>query len=308
MHVSPLEAGKTGVPPVQRPETAPLFADELQQRPGLIDDIIAVVRERTGIDFSLYRRATIQRRIGNRMIIAGADSYQSYLERLQSDHNEAWLLLERLTIKVSRFYRNAHSFDFLHRTVIPALTQRRKGAPLRIWSAGCGCGEEAYTFAMLLEAAGVEGYVEATDIDAASLATAGKGIYRSEQLVELPSTLARSYLRAVPGAAGRRYEVTPALRQRVRFSLHDITGSTAPPGEGGFDLVSCRNVLIYLRPDAQRSAFGVLRHALAPEGYLFIGEAEWPLPEVAAAFQPLAHKTQVFRYLASEGKGNDQVR
>src|SRR5690606_32339232 len=101
---------------------------------SVVDDIIALVRHRTGIDFSQYRRTTVERRIGNRMISIGAASLHAYLDRLRVDWEEALRLLERLTIKVSRFYRNARTFDALADEVLPALAHARAGAPLRIWS------------------------------------------------------------------------------------------------------------------------------------------------------------------------------
>ena len=259
-----------------------------------IDDIIAIVHDRTGVDFSLYRRATVQRRIGNRMISIGEPSLDAYLRHLRADAEEASRLLERLTIKVSRFYRNARTFDFLASEVMPALVQMRGNAPLRIWSAGCGCGEEAYTLAMLLDRAGVAGTVEATDIDPAALAFARAGIYRAEALAELPQYLAGAYLKPLEGKGESRYRVGAALRERVHFSHHDLT-AVAPHAGASFDLVCCRNVLIYLGRDAQRHAFEMLNVALRNGGFLCIGEAEWPLPEVSDDLASQGCQTQVFR-------------
>src|SRR5690606_12566485 len=149
----------------------------------------------------------------------GAASLHAYLDRLRVDWEEALRLLERLTIKVSRFYRNARTFDTLADEVIPALAQARDGAPLRIWSAGCGCGEEAYTLAMLMDATGVRGTVDATDVDPAALAAAADGAYRFDAFDELPSALMRTYLES--GVDGR-YRVRDALRERVRFMPHDL--------------------------------------------------------------------------------------
>ncbi len=263
-----------------------------------LDEIIALVRARTGVDFSLYRDATIRRRIGNRMISLGAQSLHAYAERLREDMDEAVHLLQRLTIKVSRFYRNAHTFEYLAREALPALARARNGAPLRIWSAGCGFGEEPYTLAMLLDREGMDGVVEATDIDPAALAAAAEGVYRAEAMEELPASLAQNYLEPLHGG-GQRYRVRDALRRRVRFMRHDLTADDGRWRDGGFDLVCCRNVLIYLNRDAQRRAFATLGAMLADDGYLCIGEAEWPLPEIAGGLLPQGGKTQVFRRAAS---------
>jgi len=269
-------------------ETLVPHADEI------VDDIIAVVRQRTGIDFSQYRRATIERRIGNRMISIGASCMRAYLERLRADSEEAPRLLERLTIKVSRFYRNARTFDALAETTLPQLARARGGAPLRIWSAGCGRGEEAYTLAMLLDAAGLAGSVDATDIDAMALAAARRGVYRPDAIDELPPALMRAYLEP---AGIDAYRVRDAVRARVRFLVHDLTAQ--PIGATPYDLICCRNVLIYFDRAAQQRAFGMLRIALATDGYLCLGEAEWPLPEIAEEFAPQACKTQIFRRIGA---------
>lgn len=266
-----------------------------------VEEIIALVHARTGVDFGLYRRATIQRRIGNRMISLGAHSVRAYVEHLRADVAEAAHLLQRLTIKVSRFYRNAHTFEFLAREALPALAQSRGGAPLRLWSAGCGCGEEAYTLAMLLDRAGLDGMVEATDIDTAALAAAANGVYRSDAIEELPASLAHSYLEPLSEGAGTRYRVRDVLRERVRFTRHDLTSADACWREEHFDLVCCRNVLIYFNRAAQRHVFQTLATVLAGDGYLCIGEAEWPLPESAAGLLAQGNKTQVFRRVASNG-------
>jgi chemotaxis methyl-accepting protein methylase len=228
------------------------------------------------------------------MISVGESSLGAYLQRLRADAEEASRLLERLTIKVSRFYRNARTFDFLMSEVIPTLAKMCDGAPLRVWSAGCGCGEEAYTLAMLLDRAGVAGTVEATDIDPAALAFARVGIYRAEALAELPQYLAGAYLEPLEGKGESRYRVGDALRERVHFSHHDLT-AVAPHTGASFDLVCCRNVLIYLGRDAQQHAFEILNVALRNGGFLCIGEAEWPLPEVSDDLASQGCQTQVFR-------------
>lgn len=267
------------------------FADATQ----VIDAIIGIVRDRTGVDFSLYRLATIQRRIGNRMISVGAPSLGVYLARLRTDAGEAMRLLERLTIKVSRFYRNVRTFDFLLSDVFPLLAKSRGGAPLRIWSAGCGRGEEAYTLAMLLHTAGIAGTVEATDIDPEALVAARAGVYRIEALTELPQHLANEYLESFEQNGEVCYRVCAAVRAAVNFSHHDLTALTPRDTTASFDLICCRNVSIYLGRDAQQRAFELLNAKLVDGAFLCIGEAEWPLPEVASELTSLGHKTQVFR-------------
>ena len=262
--------------------------------PDTVSTILAVLRERTGMDFTRYRVATVQRRIANRMISVGADSFEDYLTLLRDSEDEAALLLNRVSIKVSRFYRNRTSFDLLRTRVLPDLA--RGAAPLRIWSAGCGCGEEPYSLAMLLEEAGLPGTIDATDIDPAALEAAQGGVYAAEAAAELPAELAARYL--VPVFNGRRslVAVARALRERVAFAAHDLLSGTVP-GDGRFDLVSCRNVLIYLQADVREQVLASLRRALRPGGYLFLGEAEWPSDALSASLESLGHSARLFRAL-----------
>lgn len=251
--------------------------------------VLQVVRERTGVDFTRYRPPTVMRRLVNRMLSAGEVELSAYLERLRADSGEASRLLERLTIKVSRFYRNAATFDALRSAVIPELRAAR--GRLRVWSAGCGQGEEAYTIAMLLEEAGAEGVVEASDVDPCALRAAEAGRYPQQAFSELPSELLERYCQRI----GPDYEVAAALRRRVRFSWCDLT-SGQPASQGpGFDLICCRNVLIYFERKFQDRAFSLLAAELGPGGYLCLGEAEWPPSAAAGSLQGLGGDTHVFR-------------
>lgn len=276
---------------------APDCSNSSQADEETISAILAVLRDRTGVDFSRYRPATIRRRIRNRMILLGVQSLQTYFTVLRAKHEETPLLLQRLTIKVSRFYRNRVAFDPLRNEVIPHLARQRL-TPIRIWSAGCGCGEEAYTLAMLLEEAGCPGLVHASDIDPLALDAARRGVYAPEALDELPAELAQRYLEPVAGGRYTRYRVRNALRARVRFTHHDLTEAARWPGRNRFDLVCCRNVLIYLERQVHECTLERLRQSLVDGGYLCLGEAEWPSSHVAASLEPLDKKSRIFRALA----------
>jgi chemotaxis methyl-accepting protein methylase len=258
--------------------------------------ILQLLCERTGADLSRYRPSTVSRRVLNRMISVGSSTFEHYLALLRADEHEALRLLDRVTIKVSRFYRNPVTFDALRGTVLPNLAAQSRGRPLRIWSAGCGCGEEPYTLAMLLHEAGIPGDVLATDIDPGALASAARGRYPSAALTELPLELRSRYLTMADGY----YIVRQPVRDRVRFSRHDLTADSPPPGGGAaFDLVACRNVLIYFARAPQEGAMRALRACLADGGYLCLGEAEWPSPTVAPSLEALSLKTRIFRAVAT---------
>lgn len=267
------------------------------------DDVLAaavlqLVRERVAVDFSQYRPATIERRIRSRMLALGVASLSEYVQQLAASPDEAEALAERLVIKVSRFYRNSTTFDLLRSRVVPTLVDAAQGAPLHVWCAGCSCGEEAYTYAMLLDEAGVAGTVEATDIARDALAAAAAGTYPSAALDELPEELALRYLEPVSARGEQRYRVADVLRERVRFTRHDVT---AGPLKGSFSIVSCRNVLIYLQRTAQARAMHHLSAGLAVGSVLVLGEAEWPSPALEPTLEVLGHKARVFRSGAGGG-------
>jgi chemotaxis methyl-accepting protein methylase len=265
--------------------------------------ILAVVLDRTGFDFSNYRRATLVRRIQNRMLSVRVSTLSSYLKQLQADPAEAFCLAERMTIKVSRFYRNASTFDAIRFEILPALAAARAPAPLRFWSAGCGCGEEPYTLAMLLDAAGVPGEVEATDIDEHALRKGIAGLYPGEALAELPADFRERYFEAVPRKTRSLYRVATTLRARVHFAHHDLTGARRLPGRERCELVACRNVLIYFQPAAQDQALGALLDRVSDDGIVCLGEAEWPTAAFADRLKPLHARKRIFRAVSPSTQG-----
>lgn len=256
--------------------------------------ILAELRGRTGVDFSRYRTATVRRRIHNRMISVGIPTLGEYLDFLTSTADEAAHLLDRLAIKVSRFYRHEPAWQALAEVALPDLAASAR--PIRVWCAACGYGEEAYTLGMLLAHAGIEGSVLATDIDSAALTAAEDGRYARAAADHVPKALRERYLHPVDDAA-QRVEVTPDVRSRVCFARHDLIFA-APPAKA-FDLVSCRNMLIYLRPDARDEALASLVSAVRDGGYLLLGEAEWPPETFADRLEPVSRASRLFQKVAS---------
>ncbi len=255
-----------------------------------IDRMLALVRARAGVDFLHYRPATVQRRILNRMLSAGMRDSADYLDFIERTPDEAWRLLERLTIKVSRFCRDRAVFDFLATEVMPGWA--RRGRPARIWSAGCARGEEAYTLAMMLVRHGIEGTVLATDVDPSAIAIAEAARYPSTALAELSDEERAFCFDPTPGAAGW-HTVTDEVRARVRFVRHDLTGGSQIAGN--FDLIACRNVMIYFGQAMQRVVQANLVDALAPGGYLCLGESEWPESAVMPQLQAMPRRVRTFR-------------
>jgi chemotaxis methyl-accepting protein methylase len=284
------------VPPDPAPRAPPIVPEE----GAALDAVLAHVRRAHGVDFTGYRPATVLRRLRNRMIAVNEPSVAAYLSRLARDEDESAALVSGVTLKVSRFFRCAHVFDALARELERRLA-RRPSRALAIWSAGVGRGEEPYGLAALLDELGAApaAGVLATDVDPRALTAVVLGRYPAAALVEVPAARRARHLRAV-GARGACWEVRPSLRRRVRCARHDLTAGEAPPG-GPFDLVSCRNVLIYLRPEVQGRVQRLLRDATAPGGLLCLGEAEWLAPEVAPDFEIVDRRAHLFARRGGEG-------
>jgi chemotaxis methyl-accepting protein methylase len=258
---------------------------------GVVAEILAVVRDRCGTPVEEYRRATMERRIRNRMISAGARSLPDYLAALREDPDEPPRLLERLLIKVSRVFRNPDAVAVVAR----ALSEREgRHDRIAVWSAGCARGEEPCTLAAVLSrvAGGAPWSILGTDVDAGALAAATPAVYPGEALDGVPELLLRRAFDA-PLPDGRR-ALRADLRARISIARHDLLGGTVPPG-APFDLVSCRNVLIYLEPRARRAVETLLCSSLRPGGLLWLGEAEWPSPEVAHRLAPVNAGARLFR-------------
>jgi chemotaxis methyl-accepting protein methylase len=262
--------------------------------PLAFEDLLPTLAQHIGVAVSAYRRPMLERRVRNRMLSLRVCTYEDYLSVLHERGDEASALLERITIKVSRFYRHARAFDALRARILPDLLARYGGA-LRVWCAGCARGEEAYTLAMLLEEAGAppEARVLATDLDPQALLAAETATYGRAALEELPQGLCDAYLRPAARAPGSLVCVDERVRARVAFARHDVM--TPVPAGAPFHLVSCRNVLIYLEQGAQERVLSSLSAAVKPGGCLFLGETEWPLPAAEAGLTPLDRQARLFQ-------------
>ncbi len=226
-----------------------------------------------GFRCDAYKEGCIRRRIGVRMRARGVHSYDAYAALLKRDPDESRRLVDALTIHVSRFYRNPETWDAMAATVLPELWRTRGGA-LRCWSAGCAAGEEPYTLAMLLleqarraHAPPPDGIVDATDYDGVSLEHAAQASYPRGAIKDLPPHLTRRYF------DGRDPVVlVPEVKRLLRLARHDLTHESppAPP----YDLVLCRNVVIYFDTRTQERIALRLADALAPGGYLVLGKVE----------------------------------
>jgi len=239
-----------------------------------LHEVLSDLRLRTGHDFSNYKRPTMMRRIGRRLAVHALTDLPAYAELVRERPEELQALLRDLLISVTHFFRDRDAFGMLESRVVPELF-RDKGPndQVRVWVAGCATGEEAYSVAMLLveRASSLPAppavQVFATDIDAASLALARQGVYSMNDAADIPpERLQRFFSRE-----GTSYRVRPELRDTVLFSQHNLIKD---PPFSHLDLVSCRNLLIYMNRTAQRRAMEVLHFALPLGRFLFLGPAE----------------------------------
>jgi len=226
-----------------------------------------------GFRCDAYKQGCIRRRIGARMRARGVHRYDAYAALLRRDPAEARRLLDALTIHVSRFYRNPETWDVIATTVLPELWKRRAGR-LRCWSAGCAEGEEPHTLAMLLlEQERREGWsaprsvIDATDYDETSLERAAGGSYARAAIKDLPARFTRRYCEGQDPVV-----LAPDVRRLVRLARHDLTRE--PPPAPPYDLVLCRNVVIYFDSRTQERIVSALTDALAPGGCLILGKVE----------------------------------
>jgi chemotaxis protein methyltransferase CheR len=229
-----------------------------------------------GLTIDVYKDKCIRRRIAVRMRACGVQTYADYGAMLDRLPGELEHLKDALTINVTRFYRNAETWNLLRGSVVPELCERGPGE-LRMWSAGCASGEEAYTLAMIVAdylderrypERLVRLTVDATDIDRRSLERARQARFRPEALTELPERYVTHCLTRVNAL----YEVAPRLRQQVAIRSHDLIREIPP--RRGYHLILCRNVVIYFDRPTQEELFARFADALAPGGYLVLGKVE----------------------------------
>ncbi|AMV23331.1 Chemotaxis protein methyltransferase Cher2 [Gemmata sp. SH-PL17] len=239
-----------------------------------VADIIDLLRNRTGVDFTHYKQTTIRRRIMRRMALRNFQLPTEYLALLRTDATEVQNLYQDFLIRVTQFFRDPEAFEAIKERVFPALLKNRPaGSPVRIWVAGCATGEEAYSLAMCLleyldgRAEVTSAKILATDLNEVALEKARAGLYLDNIEIDVsPERLRRFFVRTEG-----HYQISKAVRELCVFSRHNM--ATDPPFSR-IDLVSCRNVLIYMDAALQKRVMPLLHYALNPYGILFLGSSE----------------------------------
>lgn len=247
-----------------------------------------------GFDFSGYRIPMIERRAKQRFPSTKCSNYTDYLQYLKNNPDELDNLIDVLTINVSRFFRDTLMFEYFADRILPAVIRQKNETgdqTLRIWSSGCAMGEEPYSIAILIkeffkkDALDININLFATDIDAKILKKAKKASYSFESIKNVKYRLLKKYY----VSKGKSFQLIPEIRDLVSFSVYDILDKkTSTPPEsvfGDFDLVFCRNVLIYFDDEYQDQIFKKLYRSLSKPGYLVLGEAEIPSRKYQRYFQ-----------------------
>jgi two-component system CheB/CheR fusion protein len=274
--------------------------EQRESNEAALRDILTQLRVRTGHDFSNYKRATVMRRIGRRMIVQERSTLSAYAQFMHEHPQEAQALLKDLLISVTNFFRDPEAFEALEREVIPKLFEgKTSDDQVRVWVAGCATGEEAYSVMMLLAdysinlASPPQIQLFATDIDEDAIAVARDGIYTLNDAADIsPERLSRYFVKGADDV----YRVRREIRERVLFATHNVIKD---PPFSHLDLATCRNLLIYLDKKAQRRVLDVLHFALDAGGYLMLGASE-SADGASDLYAPVDKKHRIYQGRAVE--------
>jgi two-component system, chemotaxis family, CheB/CheR fusion protein len=271
---------------------APAPVSEEEDRASL-DRILALLRKGSGADFGAYRKTTLRRRVARRMLVNGIETLDAYARHLEGDPSEIQALYQDCLITVTSFFRDPEVFEALSEQVFPLLLKDRpSGAPLRVWVPGCATGEEAYSIAVCLVeraaalASNPSFQIFATDLSESALDKARAGVYLENIAQDVSAERLRRFFTKIDG----RYRISKDIREMCVFARHDL--AEAPPFSR-IDLISCRNVLIYMEPRLQERVFATFHYALNPGGFLVLGTSE-SAGAAAAFLTPIDEKRRIY--------------
>jgi two-component system CheB/CheR fusion protein len=261
--------------PGPAPAQARVEAERISHSAGSdgLKKVLLRLRNHSGVDFSLYKSSTIQRRIMRRMVLGKHDTLDEYAKFLQGNSQELDTLFSDVLISVTGFFRNPDAFEVLKRVVFPKLVKRRRDDAVRVWVLGCSTGQEAYSVAMAYSesvdslARAPKLQVFATDLNDKLLEKARAGLYAKSVESDISQERLHRFFAEEEGG----YRVIKPLREAVVFARQNLVSD---PPFSRMDLICCRNLLIYLEPSLQRKALPTFHYALKPEGFLFLGASE----------------------------------
>ncbi len=269
--------------------------NRLYQKSQFLNKILALIKKHTGMDFKAYKESTIHRRIDRRISILGCKSNEAYLEVINTSEAEARTLCEDLFIGVTSFFRDAEAFNQLEELIIPRICQKENpNERIRVWVPACSTGEEAYTIAILikehLKTKDLKNPVTifATDVNRGAVKKAGFGVFNASLLKNVdPNYLKKYFISSSQG----QFRIVKEVRDMIVFSIHNILRD---PPFSKIDLISCRNFLIYLKPEVQQKIYSYFRYSLHDEGYLLLGSSE-SLGDMQEYFEEVNRKWKIFK-------------
>ncbi len=261
-------------PPAKSPQAPPPAAELLPEADQELEQILLLLQKVTGVNFTLYKRSTLRRRIMRRMVLHKLDNLQSYLSLLKDKPAEVEALHQDVLIKVTSFFRDEGAFEVLKKSVFPEIAPTKSGeGSLRFWVPGCSSGEEAYSLAMSwLEFIGDRGttapiQIFATDVSEAVIDKARLGFYLENIASEVsPERLRRFFVKVAGG-----YQISKPIRDMCVFARQNLIQD---PPFSKLDLISCRNLLIYLQTALQKRIIPMFHFSLQPTGFLMLGVSE----------------------------------
>ncbi len=228
---------------------------------------ITYIKNKTGIDLSLYKEAQMKRRLTSLYEKKGYGSFKDFSSALSSEQKLLDEFLDRMTINVSEFYRNQKRWEILEQKIIPGLLKAHK--PLKVWSAACSTGEEPYSLAMVLDQfpKGSHSRILATDLDRLAIEKAKIGLYAERALSEVPLNIKQQYFIR----QGSFYHVNDHIKEQVLFKQQNLLKDRF---DNSYDLIVCRNVMIYFTEEAKEALYHKFSQSLRPGGILFVGSTE----------------------------------
>ena len=290
---------------LKSPKSDGLFSDEevIFSEEETLSHIYTILKNASGIDFTYYKRSTILRRIERRMLVTHTATLNDFARLLGDSAEEVNILVKEILIGVTNFFRDPAFFEKLKYNAIYKIVERaNENEPIRVWSAGCSTGEEAYSIAILfrevMEELNVKRDVKifATDVDSRAIEQAGKGVF-SENIIDdvTPDRLAKFFLKL-----NDQYQISKDIRRMIVFATHNMFSD---PPFGKLDLICCRNVMIYFQPVLRRGLFAIFHTALKNNGYLFLGKSE-TAGEYVSLFKPVCSAEKIYLHKV-EGKVED---
>ncbi|WNH07764.1 CheR family methyltransferase [Thalassobellus suaedae] len=267
---------------------------EVVKTKDLLEKIFILLRNETGCNFGDYKDSTVIRRVEKRMAINQITKLEDYIKYLQKNTEEVLKLFNELLIGVTSFFRDKEPFENLKKDIIPKIIEKKSnGDTIRVWIPGCSTGEEAYSIAVIFnevisqQKKDIKVQIFASDIDEKAISIARLGVYSDTIVTDVEKDRLHSYFYV----EGQNYRIKKEIRDQIVFAEHNLMKD---PPFSKLDMISCRNLLIYLNIEAQKKVFSIFHYALRDDGVLFLGNSE-SLGDYADAFEVIDRKNKFFK-------------